>query len=126
MHLGDEAVAPLGKCFYEPRMLGGVVQGFAQAPKNGIQIVIKIDENIVVPQPVPEFLACNEFPWMLKECRQQSYRFLPERNPEAPLEELTGSEINLIAIEADNAGHGPIPVLPFSRSVPAGEGPGNG
>jgi hypothetical protein len=63
---------------------------------------------------------------MLKECGKQCYRFLTERNPEAPLEELAGSDINLIAIEADNAGHGPAPALPFPGSVPAGEDPAEG
>jgi hypothetical protein len=94
MHLSDEAITPLRECFNEARMLGGLVQCLAQTPEDGIQVVVEIDENVGVPQTVPQFLAGDKFSRMLEENSKQDERFVAERDLDAALVQLARSRLS--------------------------------
>jgi hypothetical protein len=86
-------------------MRGAVAQRLAQPANGGVQVVLEIDEDIVGPEPPLEVLACDHLPGVFDERRQYLEGLLAEPDPHPALEELTGRQIEVEAVEADDGGH---------------------
>ena len=105
----DEAIASPGECLDEARVIGGVAQRLAQPPDGGVQIVFDIDEDVVRPEPPLEIVARDHLPGVFDERCQDLEGLLAEPDPHPALEELTGRQIDVEAVEVYVRGHRRVP-----------------
>ncbi len=65
--LAYEAVTAPGECFDESGMFSGIVERLSKLPDGSVQIIVKIDENVVVPKAAAQMIARNHLPGLLQE-----------------------------------------------------------
>src|SRR5256885_6899085 len=66
LYRGDETIATPGQCLNEAWIFRRIVQGFAQTVDGCIHAVIKIDEGVSRPQPLPQIFPRNQFARMFQ------------------------------------------------------------
>ncbi len=84
-------------------MFGGIAKDFAQIGNNCVQVVFEINENIISPQPVSQVFTGDNRPWAFQQRSQNLERLFAELDLHSAFAELAGIEVNLEAIEADDA-----------------------
>lgn len=101
MDWGDKAVAMARKGFNEERIIRRVAQHFAQPHDRGVQAVVKIDEGIIGPKPLPELFPGDHFAVPFQQNCENPARLLLKLDLSALFPKLTRAQINFVDTEAD-------------------------
>jgi hypothetical protein len=90
-----------GQGFNEARVIRRVVQRFAQPHDRSVQAVVKIDESIIGPKPLPKFFPGDDFAAPFQQNCENPARLLLKLDLSALLPKFTRAHINLVDTEAD-------------------------
>src|SRR6266849_888652 len=92
--VGDVAVTATGQRLDESRRISGIVQRLTQAVDGVVQTVIEINERVVRPEHLAEFIARDHVSGMFQQHRQNLKRLILQPDSSAVLEEFSCAEIN--------------------------------
>jgi hypothetical protein len=99
-HWRDKAVATPWQGFDVLGMLRRVTQYLPKLADRGVQAIVKVDERVVRPQLVPQFLTADQFSATLQE-QGEDLKGLDLQSDLLPvLEDLAGLQIDHEVLEA--------------------------
>jgi hypothetical protein len=70
VHCGAETVAAFRDGFDIPRLFRRIAQGLSESGNGYVQSVLEIDECVLCPKALPEFVARYQRPWVFEQRRQ--------------------------------------------------------
>ena len=73
-HRNQKSISPTRESFDEPGIIGIVPQRFAQSVDRFIQPLLEIDERILRPELIVQFLAGDDLTRLLKKSRKDLER----------------------------------------------------
>jgi hypothetical protein len=104
---GHEAISSARNGFDKARIFGRVVQSFPQLIDGIVQIVIKINKSIVLPQALVELVACDQSPRAFQEGHENLKGFFLQFDLETVATQFARFGVDLEGSEAqERAGGG--------------------
>jgi hypothetical protein len=98
----DETISTSSERFDEHWSVRRFAQRIAQPLDSCIQAVIEVNEGILRPEPAPQFVSGNNFPWSFKQSGQHLERLFLELYFLASVAQFSALEIHLEPTKADN------------------------
>src|SRR5258708_36227251 len=94
MRFSDESVAAAGQRLDIARVLCSIAKSLAQPVDGVVQTVIKINERVVRPELLAEFIACDHVAGTFQQHGQNLKRLILQPDSSAVLEEFSCAEID--------------------------------
>lgn len=107
----DKPIPTPGYRLDEARVRGGFAQRRAQTCNSDIQAIVKVNEHVLAPKPLPQLITRDELSGMLQQRGKHLKGLVAKSDPNSTLAKFAEREIGLEAIEADNVGQYPVPSL---------------
>ena len=99
---GDESVAAPRQGFDEPRIVGGVVQRFAQLADGAVQPDLEVDERVRGPEHASELVARDHFTGTAQQFFEDLEGLIGQPDFQAMTPQLAGLGVELEHAEAED------------------------
>jgi hypothetical protein len=100
-HIRQEPVASLRKCLDETGILGVITQCFAQAVDGFVEPAVKIDHDAGRPEALLQLLTSDDLARVLDQSHENLKGLFLELDPDAPLPQFSGNQVDLENSEPD-------------------------
>ena len=94
IHCRDPLVSDTGNSFDVSRILGRIAEGLPQLVDRGVEPVLEIDESIISPNLLAQFIAADDMVGAFEQGHQDLERLLLDLDPDTMLPQLSGYAVN--------------------------------
>jgi hypothetical protein len=105
-YLRNEAVATTRQGLNEAGAFRRVAEGFAKAGDGAVQAMIEIDEGVGRPNPLPQLFLGHYLAGVFDEDCENLERLFLQLDPDSPLAQFAGLEVQFKNPELDEIGLG--------------------